>query len=226
MAARSSRLAAVFGVLGIGLLGVSTASQAAEPAMNTVPESGLTAGSFLVRGRVVGSIPVGQFSRVEPIGGRVITPARALPDLDVTYFLSDHFAVAGQLGVVSTKTSIRGSLIGDLTIGSTWSFAMTGAVQFHFLPHGPFNPYIGAGAGYTHPIAYEPAKPLITEMKADPQLGPMLQAGFDYHLGGNWYANMEIKKIFLPPQVSRIGSGTTTVRLDMLIIGAGIGYRF
>jgi outer membrane protein len=37
---------------------------------------------------------------------------------------------------------------------------------------------------------------------------------------------MEIKKIFLPPQVSRIGSGTTTVRLDMLIIGAGIGYRF
>ena len=128
MAARSSRLAAVFGVLGVGLIGVSAASQAAEPAMKTVPESGLTAGSFLVRGRVVGSIPVGQFSRVEPIGGRVITPARALPDLDVTYFLSDHFAVAGQLGVVSTKTSIRGSLIGDLTIGSTWSFAMTGAV--------------------------------------------------------------------------------------------------
>lgn len=226
MPARSSLFAAVFGALGGGLFGLSTPCQAAEPATMTASGGGLTAGSFLVRGRVVGSIPVGQFSRVEPIGGRVITPARALPDLDVTYFLSDHFALAGQVGVVSTRTSIRGSLIGDLTIGSTWSLAMTGAVQFHFLPHGTFNPYIGAGAGYTHPIAYEPAKPLITEMKADPQLGPLLQAGFDYHLGGDWYANMEIKKIFLPPQVSRIGSGTTTVRLDMLIVGAGIGYRF
>jgi outer membrane protein len=37
---------------------------------------------------------------------------------------------------------------------------------------------------------------------------------------------MEIKKIFLPPQVSRIGAGTATVRLDLLIVGAGIGYRF
>ena len=202
------------------------ADPAANPASDPASEGGLTAGSLLVRGRVIGSIPVGQFSRVEPIGGRVITPARALPDLDVTYFLSDHFAVAAQVGVVSTKTSIRGSFIGDLPIGSTWSLSMTGAVQFHFLPDNAFNPYVGAGAGYTHPIAYEPAKPLITEMKADPQLGPMLQAGFDYHLGGAWFANMEIKKIFLPPQVSRIGAGTATVRLDLLIVGAGIGYRF
>jgi len=222
---RPGLLAAVLGVIGVGVIGASAPCEAAEPAANPV-SGGLTAGSLLVRGRVVGSIPVGQFSRVEPIGGRVITPARALPDLDVTYFLSDHFALAGQVGVVSTRTSIRNSLIGDLPIGSTWSLAMTGAVQFHFLPHGVFNPYIGAGAGYTHPIAYEPAKPLITKMEADPQLGPMLQAGFDCHLGGDWYANMEIKKIFLPPQVSRIGTGSATVRLDMLIIGAGIGYRF
>lgn len=144
----------------------------------------------------------------------------------MTYFLSDHVAVAGQIGVVSTRTSIRGSFIGDLPIGSTWSLSMTGAVQFHFLPDNAFNPYLGAGAGYTRPIAYEPAKPLVTTMKTDPQLGPMLQAGFDYHLVGDWYANMEIKKIFLPPQVSRIGPGSATVRLDMLIVGAGIGYRF
>lgn len=208
------------------LFGLSVPCRAADPATGQTAGEGLTAGSLLVRGRVIGSIPVGQFSRVEPIGGRVVTPARALPDLDATYFLSDHFAVAGQVGVVSTPTSIRGSFIGDLSIGSTWSLSMTGAVQFHFLPYDAFNPYVGAGAGYTHPIAYEPAKPLITEMKADPQLGPMLQVGFDYHLGGAWYANMELKKIFLPPQVSQIGPGSATVRLDMLIVGAGLGHRF
>lgn len=222
----SSILGASALTAALGLAAMSAPARAADPAAASASEGGLTAGSLLVRGRVIGSIPVGQFSRVEPIGGRVVTPARALPDLDVTYFLSDHFAVAGQVGVVSTKTSIRGSFIGDLPIGSTWSLNLTGAVQFHFLPDNAFNPYVGAGAGYTHPIAYEPAKPLITEMKADPQLGPMLQAGFDYHLGGAWFANMEIKKIFLPPLVSRIGAGSATVRLDMLIIGAGLGYRF
>lgn len=212
-------LAAVLGLFG-------HPCRAADPAADTAAGPGLTAGSLLVRGRVVGAIPVGQFSRVEPIGGRVVTPARILPDLDVTYFLSDHLAVAGQVGVVSTRTSIRGSFVGDLPIGSTWSLSATGALQFHFLPHNAFNPYLGAGAGYTHPIAYEPAKPFVTRMKADPQLGPILQAGFDYHLGGDWYANLEIKKIFLPPQVSRIGPGSATVRLDMLIVGAGVGYRF
>ncbi len=208
------------------LFGLPVPCRAADSAADTAAAGGLTAGNLLVRGRVIGSIPVGQSSHVAPIGGRVITPARPLPDLDLTYFPSDHFAVAGQVGVVSTRTSIRGSFIGDLPIGSTWSLSATGAVQFHFRPGDPFNPYLGAGAGYTHPIAYEPAKPLVTAMKADPQLGPMLQAGFDYHLAGNWYANMEIKKIFLPPQVSRIGAGTATVRLDLLIVGAGIGYRF
>ncbi|BAU90189.1 OmpW family protein [Methylorubrum populi] len=212
--------------IALGLFGASAPCRAADPAADTASAGGLAAGSLLVRGRVIGSIPVGQSSQVEPIGGRVITPARPLPDLDLTYFLSDHFAVAGQIGVVSTRTSIRGSVIGDLTVGTTWSLSTTGAVQFHFRPGDAFNPYVGAGAGYTHPIAYDPAKPLVTTMKADPQLGPMLQAGFDYHLVGDWYANLEIKKIFLPPQVSRIGSGSATVRLDMLIIGAGIGYRF
>lgn len=216
---RAAALAAV-ALCGIGLAGPG---RAAEPAPD--PAS-LGADSILVRGRVVGSIPVNQHSRVEPIGGRVVTPARALPDLDATYFLTDHFALAGQAGIVSTRTSIRGSYIGDLPIGDTWSASMTAAIQYHIPLDGGFKPYLGAGIGYTVPFAYEPAKPLVTAMKADPQLGPMLQAGLDYHLGGRWYANLEFKQIFLPPLVSRIGPGSATVKLDMMIVGAGLGYRF
>ena len=63
-------------------------------------------------------------------------------------------------------------------------------------------------------------------MKADPQLGPMIQAGFDYHLGGRWYANMDVKQVFLPTQVSRVGPVGATVKLDMVMVGAGLGYRF
>ena len=198
-----------------------------DPARDaTVSDGGLTAGSLLIRGRVVGSIPVNQQSRVEPVGGRVVTPTRVLPDLDVTYFLTDHVAIAGQAGIVPTRTRLRGSLVGDVPIGTTWSASATGAVQFRLFPCAAFNPYLGAGVGYTAPLAYQPAKPFVTVMKADPQVGPMIQAGVDYHLGGRWYANLEVKQIFLPTQVSRIGGGSATVKLDMLIVGAGLGYRF
>lgn len=221
-AANPGRVAAAAALCALGLAGPC---RAAEPAPEPDPGS-VGAGSILVRGRVIGSIPVNQHSRVEPIGGRVVTPARALPDLDATYFLTDHFALAGQAGIVSTRTSIRGSSVGTLPIGDTWSANLTAAIQFHVPLEGGLKPYLGAGIGYTIPFAYEPAKPFVTAMKADPQLGPMLQAGIDYHLGGRWYANLEVKQIFLPPLVSRIGSGSATVKLDMLIVGAGLGYRF
>ncbi|RVU21955.1 hypothetical protein EOE48_01100 [Methylobacterium oryzihabitans] len=208
------------------VVGPASPGRAAEPGPDAAPSGGLTAGSLLIRGRLIGSIPVGQHSRIEPIGGRIITPTRALPDADATYFLTDRIAIAGQGGILPTRTSIRGSRVGDLPVGTTWSASLNGAVQVHVLPHAAFNPYLGAGVGYTAPIAYQPAKPLVTPMKADPQVGPMLQAGFDYHLGGRWYANMEIKRFFLPTLVSRIGPGSATVALDMVIVGAGLGYRF
>ena len=212
--------------LALAALALASPGRAADMPGTPAPEEGLTAGSLLVRARVIGSIPVNPFSRIELVGGRVSTPARALPDLDVTYFLSDHFALALQGGVLPTRTSIRGSVVGNLPIGTTWSASVISAIQFHFLPLAAFNPYLGAGVAYTHPLAYEPAKPFVTAMKADPQLGPMIQAGFDYHLGGRWYANMDVKQVFLPTQVSRVGPVGATVRLDMLMVGAGLGYRF
>lgn len=209
-----------------GAFAPSAPGRAADAAPEAGPAGGLTAGSILVRARAIGLIPVNQHSRIDLVGGRVVTPVRLLPDLDVTYFLSDHVALSGQVGVMATRTSLHGSRVGTLPIGRTWSFAATGTVQVHALPDAAFNPYVGVGAAYTHPLAYEPARPFVTAMKADPQVGPVIQAGFDYHLGGNWYANVEVKQIFLPTQVSRIGPVGARVKLDMLIVGAGLGYRF
>ncbi|RYB06138.1 OmpW/AlkL family protein [Lichenibacterium ramalinae] len=203
----------------------SPAAVAPQPAAPPL-EGGLTAGSFLVRGRIIGAIPVDQRSRIDLIGGRIVTPARALPDLDVSYFMTDHFAVAAQFGIVPTRTSIRNSLLGNFPVGTVWSASTTAALQYHLLPLSTFNPYVGVGVGATVPLAYQPARPLVTAIKSDPQVGPMIQVGLDYHLGGNWYANAELKQIFLPVQVAHVGPVSATVKLDMLIVGAGLGYRF
>lgn len=224
--AASRRRACLALAAGLCAFGLPAPGRADGPAAGAQGVGGLSAGSLLVRGRVIGLIPVNQHSRIDFVGGRVVTPARILPDLDATYFLSDHVALAGQVGVLATSTTLYGSLAGTLPIGRTWSFAATGTVQIHAFPDAAFNPYVGAGAAYTHPLAYEPARPFVTVMKADPQVGPVIQAGFDYHLGGRWYANAEIKQIFLPTQVFRIGPVGARAKLDMLIVGAGLGYRF
>ena len=60
-------------------------------------------------------------------------------------------------------------------------------------------------------------------------MGPALQAGIDYNFTGHWFANFDVKQIFLNADAHVDALGTTVkakVALDPLVIGAGIGYRF
>ena len=68
-------------------------------------------------------------------------------------------------------------------------------------------------------------------LKLDSAGGVALQAGFDYHLSGNWFLNFDFKQLFLATEAHvttdldhlRVG---TNVTLDPILVGAGIGYRF
>jgi hypothetical protein len=55
------------------------------------------------------------------------------------------------------------------------------------------------------------------------------QAGFDYNFAGHWFANFDVKEIFLNTS-ARIGVGAVNIKakdsLNPLLIGAGVGYRF
>ena len=57
--------------------------------------------------------------------------------------------------------------------------------------------------------------------------GWALQAGVDVALSGNWYANLDVKKIFLSTDVSINGGAVTAdVDLDPWVVGFGVGYKF
>lgn len=221
----------------VGLLALAPAmgpASAAEPsapggatasAIGADDIAGLRAGDWLVRGRLSGSIPTERRSQIDLIGGRIDTPAAILPDADLSYFLTDHVAVEVQAGAVRTRPSIRGSLVGDIAIGSIWNAAAMGMVQVHLLPGARLNPYLGVGLAATTPLAIEPARG-IPDFKVKSQVSPVLQAGFDYHLTGNWFANAMVKYVFVPKQAYQLGGAKVEVDLNMLVVGAGIGYRF
>ncbi|TCP65571.1 OmpW family outer membrane protein [Sphingomonas sp. PP-CE-1G-424] len=186
---------------------------------------GLQAGNWLVRARVAGVFPVDETSVIEPIGGRIETPRMLLPDLQIAWFLTEHISLEGQGGVVRTRPRIRDSIIGDFKIGTIGSAAAAASLQYHVLPGRRINPYIGAGVSYSHPIWTEPADG-ISDFKVKSQMSVMLQAGVDRQLGANWFSNAVVKYLLVPEQVYESGSARFTSGMDMVLVGAGIGYRF
>lgn len=231
MTTRNTRPATFLAGLLIGLLGVLP-SRAADDrlpdgaaASPSAIDRGLKAGDWLVRGGIIGAFPTLQRASIGMIGGRVDTPTALLPDGSVSYFLTDHIAIEGQVGAVLTRPKIRDSLIGDVAIGSIRNASAVGIVQYHFLPDAAVNPYVGVGVNATWPIAIEPA-PGIADFKLASLTAAVLQAGFDMNLTGNWFANASLKYILAPRSGYDIGGVKVQVDMNMLIVGAGLGYRF
>jgi outer membrane protein len=193
------------------------------------PLVGKEAGTFMVRLRAIGVIPEDNSSSISVIGGHVSATAQAAPEVDFSYFLTDHFAF--ELIAASTRHTIsaQGTAAGSFDVGSAWILPPTLTLQYHFLPHSAFSPYVGVGLTAAFWYATSPANPPVTHFTVGNNVGPALQVGIDYNFSGHWFANFDIKQIFLNADAHIDALGTTVKAhdaLDPLVIGAGIGYRF
>jgi outer membrane protein len=193
------------------------------------PLVGKQAGTFMVRVRAIGVIPEDNSSSISVIGGHVSATAQAAPEVDFSYFLTDHFAL--ELIAASTRHTIsaQSTAVGSFDVGSAWILPPTLTLQYHFLPHSAFSPYVGIGATAAFWYATSPANPPVTHFTVGNNVGVALQAGVDYNFSGHWFANFDIKQIFLNADAHIDALGTTVKAhdaLDPLVIGAGIGYRF
>jgi outer membrane protein len=194
------------------------------------PLVGKQAGTFMIRARAIGVIPENNSSSVSIIGGHVSATNQAAPELDFSYFFTDHIAV--ELIAASTRHNIsvvNSAIPGTVDVGSAWVLPPTLTLQYHFMPQSAFSPYIGAGVTVAFWYATNPANPPVTHFTVGNNVGAAIQAGFDYNFTGHWFANFDIKQIFLNADAHVDALGTTLkahTALDPLVIGAGIGYRF
>lgn len=145
----------------------------------------------------------------------------AVPELDVSYFLDKPFSLelsgtASRQGTTSALTSAG--------LGDVWVVPATLTAQYHFFADQPLQFYIGAGVNYTwfftsgsangHNVTY------------DNSVGPVGQIGADLQLTKSWLINLDVKKIYMRPEISIDGSNKQEDKLDPWIVGAGVGYRF
>jgi len=221
MTNRLSFLAASAAVVAL-LAGVG-AAQAGDA------DQGFTAGSILVRARGLAVLPDVSSTVSAPVNGHVSISNDYIPELDGSYFFTPNFAVEAIAGVTRHAVTDKGSVVGDTSLGNVHLLPPTVTAQWHFFPTGRINPYVGGGLNYT--FFFDPTNgSQHSGIKYDDGLGYALQAGVDVSLGGRWYANVDVKKIFLDTKVhleaANVIPTSADVHIDPLLVGLGIGYRF
>lgn len=213
----------------LSALALGGTASAQSPLDMNAPLVGKDAGALMVRLRAIGVIPENTSSSISAIGGHVTATAQAAPEVDLSYFLTDNIAL--ELIAATTRHNVvaAGTKVGDVDVGSVWALPPTLTLQYHFLPHSAFSPYVGVGLNVTFWYGESPSKPTVTHFSVGTGVGPALQAGIDYNFTGRWFANLDVKQIFLNTDAHVDALGTTVrahTALNPVVVGAGIGYRF
>lgn len=219
----------LFATVLLGLAAGSVGASAQSAVDMNAPPVGKEAGTFMIRLRAIGVIPEDNGSDVSAIGGHVSATVQAVPELDFSYFLTDH--VAFELIAASTRHDVKvnDSILGDVDVGSVWVLPPTLTVQYHFMPHAAFSPYVGVGVTAAFWYASNAATPPVNRFSVGNNVGPALQIGADYNVSGHWFLNADVKQIFLNADAHVHALGTVVKAhdsLDPMVVGLGIGYRF
>lgn len=190
---------------------------------------GFQAGTILLRARALDVDPQVS-SSVSVVNGSVHASNNVVPEVDGSYFFTPHLAAELIAAVTYHTVKDVNSVAGTLPLGSVRLLPPTLTAQWHFLPNSSINPYVGAGINYTffYGVKGSPVAIIHSTHYGD-NVGGALQAGADINVRGNWYFNIDVKKLFLHTDVSlgtAVGPVKASVDLDPWLIGAGIAYRF
>jgi outer membrane protein len=120
-------------------------------------------------------------------------------------------------------------------IAETDHLPPTFSVQYHFLPNGAFQPYVGAGLNYTTFFNTDVEQVLtdltgVTDIDLDDSFGFALQLGADWTFGNRWLLNFDLRYIDIESDLT-VSDGVDseklgTVKIDPWVYSINIGYSF
>ena len=144
---------------------------------------------------------------------------KVFPEVDISYFFSPNIAAE----LVLTYPQKHTVKAGGTEIGSLKHLPPTLSLQYHYTDLGAFKPYAGVGLNYTRFSGVN--LPAGVEIDKN-SFGLAVGAGFDYEIQKNIYLNVDVKKVQIKTTVSVGGSELGDFKVDPLLVGVGIGWRF
>ncbi len=176
-----------------------------------------TEGSWMVRVRAVNLTS----ANTDNTGLGLSVNNKTFPELDVSYFINKNVAVELILTVPQEHT-VNSTVVGS-DIGTLSQLPPTLLVQYHFDAPG-FKPYVGAGINYTKFSSVNLTVP-GADIDRD-SFGAAVQVGVDIPLSGNMVLNFDLKKVYIGTDVSLNGANLGSFKVDPVLFGMGVGWRF
>jgi len=192
------------------------------------------AGEWILRARVINIAPNESSDPILGFGGEVAVDDATTLEVDVTYMFSSHFGLEVVAATAKHDLAAAGGDLDGASLGSVKLLPPTAVLQWHPLPEGLFNFYIGVGINYTLFYGYDLSDPLaglgVTDLGFDNSFGFAGDIGFDINLGENFLINADVKYIQITTDVDvNAGDatlGTIGVDIDPWVFGVGLGWRF
>jgi outer membrane protein len=177
---------------------------------------------WLVRVRAV---HLNTADKSDPVGGvgasdRLTVSDKTIPEFDVSYFFTSNLAAE----LVLTYPQKHDVYLDGANIGTFKHLPPSLLLQYHFTPDAPLKPYVGAGINYT---TLSKVRLLNGQASLEhDSVGLVVQAGVDYAIDKQWSLNFDVKKAQIRSDVMIGGAKASRVKVDPLMIGVGVGYRF
>ncbi|AKU23484.1 OmpW family protein [Massilia sp. NR 4-1] len=198
----------------LAVLAVTAGMMAVNASAQTTP--------WQVRARAVHIDPA---DKSDPLGGvgasdRLSVSKKTIPEVDISYFFTPNIAAE----LVLTYPQRHDVKLDGQKIGTFKHLPPSLLVQYHFMPEAQFSPYVGAGINWT---TFSKNNILNNQASLEhDSFGLAVQAGVDFKLNKNWSLNLDVKKIQIRSDVMIGGVKASKVKVDPVLIGVGVGYRF
>lgn len=180
-------------------------------------------GPWMVRLRAVSLQPANKSDAAPGIPADAIHVSnKTIPEVDFSYFFTKNLSAE----LILTVPQEHDVTLNGTKIGTFKHLPPTLTAQWHFLPDQTVNPYVGAGLNLTLISDVKLASGALDLDKSS--IGAAVQAGVDFKVASNCYINLDIKYVQLKSdvKVAATGAKVTTVKVDPMLYGVGVGYRF
>jgi outer membrane protein len=177
---------------------------------------------WMIRARAVNISPA---NNSDPVGGtgaadRLTVSSKTIPEVDVSYFFTPNISAE----LILTYPQKHTVYLDGADIGTFKHLPPTLLAQYHFMPEAQVSPYVGVGVNYTNISSVNLLNGGAT--LDNHSFGFALQAGADFKIDKNWSLNLDVKKVQIRSDVMSGGAKISRVKVDPLLVGVGVGYRF
>lgn len=159
---------------------------------------------------------------------KIVVQSKLIPELDISYFFTKNIAAEVVL-TYPQHMNVAVNFGGIGHVGYVDVLPPDFMAQYHFLPDGPFDPYVGAGLNVTWLTNVQLKQPAVQPLSLNTSkvsADPALQVGVDYKITKNWVANFDFKYEWMGFDLNAAGTKVSTLHVDPTLLRVAVGYKF